>query len=70
MHINMTKNEIGQIIKERRVYLGITQKDLAEIVGISLRSLVDIEKGNGNPTIDQITKILNALGLTIKISAL
>jgi y4mF family transcriptional regulator len=66
----MTKNEIGQIIKERRVYLGITQKDLAEIVGISLRSLVDIEKGNGNPTIDQLTKILNALGLTIKISAL
>lgn len=70
MHINMTKNEIGQIIKERRVYLNITQKDLAEIVGISLRSLVDIEKGNGNPTIDQLTKILNALGLTIKISAL
>lgn len=66
----MTKNEIGQIIKERRVYLNITQKDLAEIVGISLRSLVDIEKGNGNPTIDQLNKILNALGLTIKISAL
>lgn len=70
MHITMTKNEIGQIIKERRVYLSITQKDLAEIVGISLRSLVDTEKGNGNPTIDQLTKILNALGLTIKISAL
>ena len=70
MHINMTKNEIGQIIKERRVYLNITQKDLAEIVGISLRSLVDIEKGNGNPTIDQLNKILNALGLAIKISTL
>lgn len=70
MHITMTKNEIGQIIKERRVYLSITQKDLAEIVGISLRSLVDTEKGNGNPTIDQLTKILNALGLTIKISVL
>jgi y4mF family transcriptional regulator len=70
MHIKITKNEIGQIIKKRRIYLGITQKDLAEIVGISLRSLVDIEKGNGNPTIDQLTKILNALGLTIKISVL
>ncbi|HCY75811.1 MAG TPA: transcriptional regulator [Ignavibacteriales bacterium] len=64
----MTKIEIGQIIKERRVYLGITQKDLADIVGISLRSLVDIENGNGNPTIDQLNKILNALGLTLKIS--
>ncbi len=64
----MTKIEIGQIIKERRVYLGITQKDLADLVGISLRSLVDIENGNGNPTIDQLNKILNALGLTLKIS--
>lgn len=66
----MTKNKIGQIIKERRVFLGITQKDLSEIVDISLRSLVDIENGNGNPTIDQLNKILNAIGLTIKINAL
>lgn len=70
IHIKMTKNEIGQIIKDRRFYLGITQKDLTEIVDISLRSLVDIENGNGNPTIDQLNKILYALGLTIKISAL
>lgn len=66
----MTKFEIGQIIKERRVSLSITQKDLSEIVEISLRSLVDIENGYGNPTIYQLNKILNALGLTIKISAL
>jgi y4mF family transcriptional regulator len=66
----MTKIKIGQIIKERRTSLGVTQKDLSEIVDISLRSLVDIENGNGNPTIDQLNKILNALGLTIKISAL
>ena len=66
----MKKTEIGQIIKDRRVYLGITQKDLSEIVDISLRSLVDIENGNGNPTIDQLNKTLNALGLIIKISAL
>jgi y4mF family transcriptional regulator len=65
----MTKNKIGQIIRERRVFLGITQKDLSEIVDISLRSLVDIENGKGNPTIDQLNKILKALGLTIKISA-
>lgn len=66
----MRKVEIGQIIKERRDLLNITQKDLAEIVGVSLRSLVDIESGNGNPTIDQLSKILNALGLALKISAL
>ena len=63
----MTKKEIGQVIKERRKFLKIRQKDLSEIVGISLRSLVDIETGKGNPTIDQLNKILDVLGLSIKI---
>ena len=63
----MTKKEIGQVIKERSKFLKIRQKDLSEIVGISLRSLVDIETGKGNPTIDQLNKILDVLGLSIKI---
>lgn len=63
----MTKTDIGSILKERRKFLGITQQALAEIVGISLRSLVDIETGKGNPTIRQIDKIFTTLGLSIEI---
>ena len=63
----MTKNEIGQNIRERRKFLRITQKELSEIVGIGLRSLIDIESGKGNPTIEQLQKIVSALGLTIEI---
>jgi y4mF family transcriptional regulator len=63
----MIKKKIGDIIKSRRKFLGITQQDLSEIVGISLRGFVDIENGKGNPTIDQIEKILDALGLSIEI---
>ena len=37
------------------------------IVGIGLRSLVDTEQGKGNPTIDQLHKITEALGLTIEV---
>ena len=64
----MNLSEIGQSIKERRKFLGKTQSDLSDIVGIGLRSLVDIEAGKGNPTIKQLTKILNALGLTLTIT--
>ena len=63
----MDKVKIGQIIKERRKFLGITQQAFAEITGISLRSLIDIETGKGNPTILQIDKLLSALGLSIEI---
>lgn len=63
----MTKEKIGYIIKMRRNLLRISQMDLSEIAGISLRSLKDIEIGKGNPTIEQLKKILDPLGLTIII---
>ncbi len=63
----MDKFEIGKIINERRKFLKITQKELAEISGLGLRSLIDIESGKSNPTIDQLQKVFSALGLTILV---
>ena len=63
----MNIKEIGIEIKSRRKYLSITQEDLAEITGISRRSLQYIEKGEMNPSIEQLEKILGALGLEIII---
>jgi transcriptional regulator with XRE-family HTH domain len=59
--------KIGQIIKERRKSLNVIQNDLAEISGISVRSLKEIEIGNGNPTLMQLIKILNSLGLKLNV---
>ncbi|WP_321436372.1 helix-turn-helix domain-containing protein [uncultured Bacteroides sp.] len=53
------------IIKDRRVLLNITQQDLADISGVSLRTIKAIEKGNGNPSIDTLRKIADALGLEL-----
>jgi len=64
--MNIKKN-IGNQIKERRKFLKITQKYLSELAGVSLRSLQMIEKGQINTTIEQLDKILNVLGLMIKL---
>lgn len=53
------------IIKDRRVLLNITQQDLADISGVSLRTIKSIEKCNGNPSIDTLRKIADALGLEL-----
>jgi len=53
------------IIKDRRVLLNITQQDLSDISGVSLRTIKAIEKGNGNPSIDTLRKIADALGLEL-----
>ena len=58
---------IGVEIQKRRKMLGIIQPELADIAGVSLRSLIEIENGNGNPTMVQIMKVLNALGLKINL---
>ena len=40
---------LREVIKERRSVLGISQIDLAEMAGISLATVKDIERGAGNP---------------------
>lgn len=62
---NMTYQEIGKIIKDRRKSFGITQPTLAALAGVGLNTLVAIERGNGNPKILTILTILNTLGLQI-----
>jgi transcriptional regulator with XRE-family HTH domain len=65
MHISI--KEIGNVIKQRRKFLKITQKDLSEIANVSLRSLIQAEQGNRNMTVNQLSKILDVLGLKIDI---
>ena len=52
-------------IKERRSLLGLTQQDLADYSGVSLRIIKSIEAGTANPSIGTLTKIAEALGLEI-----
>ena len=48
-------------IKEKREQLGISQKELAEKVGISQSFLCDIEQGRCKPSIDTAVKLAKVL---------
>ena len=52
-------------IKERRGILQVTQETLAELSGVSLRTLKQFESGKGNPTLQTISKLADALGLEL-----
>ena len=62
----MTLLIINQI-KERRKVLAISQETLAEISGVGLRTLKQFESGKGNPTLETLQKLCDALGLEIKL---
>jgi y4mF family transcriptional regulator len=63
----MVVEQIGQIIKERRKVLKITQPHLAELAEVSKNTLYKLERGQSNPTIDVLVKLTEVLGLEIKI---
>jgi DNA-binding XRE family transcriptional regulator len=57
---------LREVIKERRGVLGISQIDLAEMAGISLATVKDIERGAGNPSMKTVMRILEVLGLEME----
>lgn len=65
--INSLRVTIGEQIRLRRKELMITQPDLADIAGISVNTLYKIERGQANPTIEVLVKILDVLGLEITV---
>ena len=63
----MKNDKIGGIIQERRVYLNLTQKDVAEMAGMTFKSISEIELGIRNPTLNTLNKILEVLGLALSV---
>lgn len=57
--------EVRNVVKERRKELGISQVDLAEMSGLSLATIKNIERGEGNPSYETISRILEVLGMEI-----
>lgn len=61
---------LGEAVKTRRLELGISQRKLAKVVGISQREVCHIEQAKSNPTLSTQVKILSALGLKLEISSI
>jgi transcriptional regulator with XRE-family HTH domain len=57
--------QLIQTVKSRREMLKVTQETLAEVSGVGLRTLKQFESGKGNPTLQTLEKLADALGLDI-----
>ncbi|MCK4920936.1 MAG: helix-turn-helix transcriptional regulator [Bacteroidales bacterium] len=59
---------LGNIIKERRKTLGITQKYLAELAGVNPNTVIRIETGIINPSVEIVNKIAEILGMELTLT--
>ena len=55
------------VIKERRKHLAVNQQTLADLAGVSINTLVAIERGEGNPQLATLLTILDTLGLQMDL---
>ena len=63
----MNQEELGRRIAERRHILGVDQRTAAELSGVSVHTLSNIESGKGNPSLQILSKMADALGLELRI---
>ncbi|MCG9900770.1 MAG: helix-turn-helix domain-containing protein [Hydrotalea sp.] len=63
----MKLDELGLILEQRREKLQLRQADLSEMSGVNVRTIIQLEKGQGNPSFITLEKLLNILGLEIGV---
>jgi transcriptional regulator with XRE-family HTH domain len=58
-------NNLGQIIREKREALGLTQIEVAEKAGLDRNYIGMVERGERNPSYLSLIKIATGLNLTV-----
>ena len=58
-------DDLVQQIKERREILNLTQESLADLSGVGLRTIKQLEAGKGNPTFNTLQEIADVLGFEL-----
>ena len=63
----MNIEQIGSTIRRRRKSLGVDQRRLAQLSGVSVPTLSYTPRGSGNPTFEVLDDVLSVLGLEVVI---
>lgn len=60
---------IGEIVKENRKSLNLTQVELANYANVSPKFIVELENNKKTLRLDKIYDVLNVLDLTITVTS-
>lgn len=65
-HID-TPQTLGQIAREARKRLGLTQPQLALAAGVGVRFIVELEAGKPTVRLESVLRVLHALGVQLNV---
>jgi putative transcriptional regulator len=64
--VNKVKNNLAEIIYNKRTDYGISQDTLANIAGVDRKTINRIENGHFSPNLDTLVRIFAALNIKAK----
>ena len=64
-----TPKTIGELVRNTRKAMGVTQKNLALTSGTGLRFIIDLEKGKGTCQLGKVLTVLHTLGVKTEFIA-
>lgn len=66
MMIIKNVDDIAKIVKDNRIAQGLTQIKLAQLCGVGIRFIIDLEKGKPTCQLDKTLKVIVGLGIKLK----
>lgn len=60
--------EVGKALRTARKSLGVTQRDAAELAGMSERTVRDIERGRASASFSAYLDLADVVGATIQVT--
>ncbi|MBS1662152.1 MAG: helix-turn-helix transcriptional regulator [Bacteroidetes bacterium] len=65
MRISVT--DLGEKLRQRRILLNLSQAELSDLSGISMRTIQLVEQGKGNPSLDTMVQLADPMGLRVDL---
>jgi HTH-type transcriptional regulator/antitoxin HipB len=62
-----TADELPEIVRDRRRELGLTQEQLADIIGVHRAFVSQLERGKATVRFDLLLRLVQALGMDIEL---
>ncbi|MEM8997991.1 MAG: type II toxin-antitoxin system Y4mF family antitoxin [Acidobacteriota bacterium] len=62
-----TAEELGRLIRTQRKATGLTQSQLADASGVSLRFISELERGRASAGVGRVLRVLEMLGLSVHL---
>ncbi len=66
----LAAQSLGATLRAARKQLGLTQPDLALAAGVGVRFIVDLEGGKPTVRLEQVLRVIDALGGSLALTGL